>query len=483
MSEREFKGFIPPNKPVDFTQDERKKFSAIPERDGHKSFGPLRSFVKDAMSDHDASLNEVAKAVRLNGTEDSTRIYEVEGRYDDRLTVVTDLHGMNESKIAMLEEVAKRPGEAVILLGDVLGSPKLEELQKLFYNSLTNRAKAYLKEHPRATDQELLATTVKNEKDEEFSMADGFRKVRGYELSLEGKNVEQVQALLGQLAPQDIAADVRRYATYAHYGHYASNLSTEAKQALIADVESNAQALVQSLKKIQAKKVPVMVMQGNWEGALPVDFVPGIDKPVRTPRDQRMFDLQKFFSNNGITFLESLGALETQTMCSVMVPFDISVELGQKVTSPQRAEELEVQVSQLANRVEEARKKGKKIVLISHAVPLFDIHKGSFPDQNQENIDATKGIDKVIVSTQPDNLIYGHLHNKLKNSAGEDMNDNTFNIILAEAGKLILDDGKTRVPGKRIISTYGIASKGFRLGIPKDPKERDKVSPQFTQQV
>lgn len=479
MSEQDqkFIGFITPPEKKTLTPDQIASFQALqgdpanhtPE--GQIEFGALRTFVREAAKANTMTPTEVARSIRLINVDDPLKADEIETRYNERLTVITDLHGMDARKEAMLASVAEHPGEAVTLLGDVLGSPQLDQLQKLFYNSLNNHSKKYLAANPEATDAELLAVQGKNERDEDLTIGEGLKRVRRFERELEGKTSEEIEQELEGMSEHEIANEVRKYAAYVHYGHYASNLSQEAKEALVADVESNAESLIKSLKEIKAKNVPVVMIQGNWEAALPIDFVPGVKEAIRLPREERLFDAKNFFAEHGITYMETLGALETKTMLQVFVPFDISVALGEKGALDG---DLQAQIEGLRAQVDSARQKGKKVVMVSHAVPIYDIHNlhGKAPAQNQENKDATAGIQRIIVATKPDVIMYGHMHGNLKDTDGSDTQNNTFTLVTKEDGSVVLDRDTDSQEGQRSTVTYGRLGETYVLSVPTYSQER-----------
>lgn len=482
-SNEQFQGFVSPkeNGSVTLDQDEAVRLESLPKDDSGKTkLGPLREFVKDSQSTHEASVEEIAFAIRTIDVSDPREIAEIGKKYSESLTIITDLHGMNDAKSSLLNRVAENPGEAVALLGDVLGSPQLDALQKLFYNSLINHAKPFLKNNVDPSYAELLSITGKNELGEEITLREGFKRVRSFERALEGKSPEEIEEEFEKLSDAEIAKEIKEYSKFVHYGHYASNLSEGAKRALVEDVKSNAENLIVPLRKIKDKNIPVVIIQGNWEAALPVDFVPGVEKAIRLPEEQRIFNVSDFFKEKGITYIDTLGTYESKSMIQVFVPFDISVRLGQVSTNAEEESEFKTELQGLKNQVESARKKGKQVVLISHAVPIYDIHslpEGS-PTQNQENIDATAGIQKVILQTIPDHVFYGHMHGKLKDKSGEETDNNMFRIVIGDDGNVVLDDGVSDIEGKRIIATYGRFAEEYRLKVPTRSSAR-KNSPTY----
>lgn len=482
MTEREFKGFIIPSDHKALTPEQQSSFQdfqndpANRTNEGRLGVAGLRSFVREAGRESDMTPSEVARSIRLLNVDDPLKVDEIDARYNECLTVVTDLHGMDAKKEAMLKSVAEHPGEAVTLLGDVLGSPQLDQLQKLFYNSLNNHSKKYLATNPTASDADLLAVTGENERSEQLTVAEGFRRIRVFEGGLEGRSTEEIEQDLERMSESDMASEVRKYSEYVHYGHYASNLSSEAKEALVADVESNAESLIKSLEEIKAKGSPVVVLQGNWEAALPIDFVPRVREAVRLPREDRLFDAREFFAEHGITYIETLGALETKTMLQVFVPFDISVALGQDKGEEQG---LEGQIEGLKAQSDIARQKGKKVVMISHAVPVYEIHNlhGKAPAQNQENKDATAGIQRTIMATKPDVIIYGHMHGNLKDAGGSETQENTFTLVAKEDGSVVVDINPDSQDGHKSAVTYGRMGEAYVLEVPISSSERAASRP------
>src|SRR6266567_5794821 len=178
----------------------------------------------------------------------------------EKIIVVSDLHGAKGEVINRLKAIplqGEHKPAAVILAGDVAGNTDLEELQKPFYNHLTNHTKNDLLKDPNVSvsDNDLLSYRGKKPPYEGYTVKKGFLDLRRKELELEGYAGTEIEDSLAKLSDRDISDTIRKYAKYGHYGHYASNLSEAAVRKLAKGLRENAQALAEPLKVLRDAKV------------------------------------------------------------------------------------------------------------------------------------------------------------------------------------------------------------------------------------
>lgn len=312
---------------------------------------------------------------------------------DNRYLFVSDLHGSTKQFPEIAD--AAQTSEIVFLLGDVIGTQSLADLQKLFYNSVVNPAKKLLLgSNPDASDDELLQFI--NPENKETILA-GYQQLQNYLESLDNQNHHQ-----------DPAADIRQMTEYQHFGHWVGNLPQSIRNVLKHDLDQNAITAVNLMNQLVKNGTLVVVIEGNWDARTPLDFFPG-KKCLPIPISQRSFYFHDTIIkrglniHHGIKYYHQPGVIETSDCFFVIWPFDATV-------TP-------TQVPEIENR------HGKKIVVVSHAQVSWKAVKGD-TSINSENQAIEQNMPMVITDLRADAMVHGHLHQPFPNNVSGYIFDN-----------------------------------------------------------
>ncbi len=330
-----------------------------------------------------------------------------------RILYIGDIHGPDQSLLDGLVEAAKCAPEALIFIGDVVGSRHLVELQRLFYDWLNNHSmNGLFRISPQATDEEILSYTGSTPPEPAFTLKNGFLKLRRYELMLAGHQPEEIAAVISTLSDRDIAAEIRGYAKYVHYGHYVSNLSNQVRENLASGLRESARRLLTSIKMMQERGTQIAIMEGNWDARTPIDYVPGIPAAVPLPVEQRPFHAKRFFQEHGVNLYSSLATLETTGTLQVLLPFDALINFARLPGS---------QLEEVDQQVMKARGLGKCVIVVAHGEPNWQIHHllDKQAEPTGEHVRIIEGLTKALGRIAPDEVVYGHMHTPLVDGEGK----------------------------------------------------------------
>jgi predicted phosphodiesterase len=383
----------------------------------------------------------------------------------ERIIVVSDLHGAKPEVLARLNAIP-RSGEqkpaAVILGGDVVGNPDLEELQKLFYNGVINHARAALSANPSIAATELV-NYVGASAPEGATLKEGFRALRHKEMELEGlsaggltgEKAQRRDVLLQKMDDDEsVASEIRRYTTeYVHYGHYASNLHPDAVKKLADGLRVNAAKLAEPLKKLQESGVQVVINEGNWDPSPPIAFRRGTSDAQRLTAAEQQgstgFSTQKFFEEQGIRYVTGMEVLETETTAMVLLPFDQLVKYADMDLDTIRENEKE----KLAN-IQRARREGRQVIVVQHGEVMWEPHNLTDPNSQPkgEHARIIAGSGKINKILEPDEIVYGHFHGPFVNASGEEQAMNTKYAVVFDAGSPVVIAPQDHAAGQSVVS-------------------------------
>lgn len=360
---------------------------------------------------------------------------EPKGKHE-RIIVVSDLHGAKAEVLQRLNNIpveGDRKPKAVILNGDVVGNPELEELQKLFYNGVVNHARTFIKEKEatgeKVKPEELLSYTGVNPPYDGFTLEEGFMNLRRKELELEGLGEHAVGLTAGQreerdrklhLNPKQIADEILRYAEYVHYGHYVSNLPENAVKKLADGVKDNAILLNIVLKHLKDKDIKVYINEGNWDPSPPFAFKRGGKEAIRLSPDEQQkatgFSAKKFFEEQGVAYVQNMFVFETDTAAVVLLPFDQLVKYAEM-----DKDAVARNTMQWRRKADEARKAGKQVIVVQHGEVAWEPHNLTAPhlEAKGEHEKIIKGSTKINELIKPDEIIHGHFHDPFVDEKGE----------------------------------------------------------------
>lgn len=491
MSEGKFEGWVTPSEKPSLTDAQAARVASLPKvvvrNNRFEEFvGDTQSvstdqeqpkvitspkallrFVRDTATENGVSPWEVIQSIRSYGVEDPDKLKEIDKKYKETIAYVSDIHGGDQDLFYRLAEMAKDPPEVAIFEGDIIGTKSFEDLQRFFYNYLNNHSRnEILKQNPDATDEDILSYGGTKPPEEGFNLRIGFLKLREYELGLAGNTSEEIASQLGQLTNHDIAEEIRRYAKYVHYGHYASNLPTEAKQALADGLEENARKVLEPIKVMQAKGTKVAMIEGNWDARAPIDFVPQIPTAEPLPVEQRLFRAKEFFERNGVLFYNTLTTLDTETTLQILMPFDAITSFGSM--QPEKIDEIKT-------AIEWARRDKKSVVIVSHGQPNWRIHNLTVenPTPTGEHAQVVGGLTKAVAEFRPDEVVYGHLHDVLTDENATKLDPNTkYALKIAEDGQVELVERQDEFSEDQTVASHMQFRRTGELKVPKKDLKR-----------
>jgi len=378
--------------------------------DPRKNISPIRKAINEAAVAHATHPLVVAKELQLAKVDNQLEASTVERARTSRYGYVSDLHGLTDSDFTKLRETLVG-GEftQVFVLGDIGGSEKLTRLQRLFYqggstledNQFANKYKS------------MMAVPNANQDQAVDAVKPGYQNLRAYEIFLEANGklteeqaAEKAKEEIGTLKPEDIKARILKALTHAHYGHYVSDLPDSAIISLQADVEHYYERFLTMAQEIRSRGVDVFVIQGNWDARLPFDFEPNKPTAIPLPQEKRRFNPKEYFKRR-VPYFTSLGTVDSRDAVHIMVPFDAVAGDISETINPDK-------LKSVKQRVEDARKAGKRVVMLAHAVPAWEKHSDKKP--NKEGETTQEGLQKLIGVLAPDDVIYGHEHKARPNA-------------------------------------------------------------------
>lgn len=294
---------------------------------------------------------------------------------------VSDIHGRNlklEIELKKIAQDKESKPKIIFFLGDIVGTEKLDKLQKLFYNGIVNHVRKLLIEKPDATDIEILSLPIGDNK----IVADGGQEIQEF---LFGKtNIDVANNI----------KYIRELAQYVHFGHFVSNLPKEIKAVLQKDMEDNAKIWIDIMTQFTNQGTNVVIIEGNWDARTPLDFYPTTEcKPL--PIKERGFYLKDFLKslNDKVRYFDQVGTIETENEIFVLWPFDSAVEA---TMVPEFDENQET----------------KKIILVSHAQIDWSSVNGDKPMTN-EGRKIQDNMPMTFDDVKADTAVHGHLHDSI----------------------------------------------------------------------
>lgn len=291
--------------------------------------------------------------------------------------IVSDIHGRDaklEAELSVIAQNKQSKPKIVFFIGDIVGTPLLDQLQKLFYNGVYNHMKKLLEVNSNPTNQEILLYKTENEK----TLAEGIVDLWKF---LDGISFFKTDYF-------HMADYAKELAKYVHFGHFVSNLPKEIKMVLQKDMTINAINWINIMTKFTDQGTIVVVNEGNWDARTPLDFYPTEEcKPL--PVKERAFYFKDFLKslNSNILYFDKTDTIETEKEIFVILPFDsaINLDLPKPITTD------------------------KKIILVSHAQIDWTAIKGDTPMTGEGKI-IQKNMKKIMEYLHPDYAIHGHLH-------------------------------------------------------------------------
>ncbi len=362
---------------------------------------------------------------------------EVEVNQVDSVLYVSDLHGDIFETVEALQEIleSNNPDQIneIVFLGDVVGSKDSDRLQRLFYNYFKNNLRNKIQENQASnpefslddlSDEEILTIKFKvedknNELDgEELNLKDGLKKLLQKECDLikDEKTKQKRLDLIDNLSDRQLAIVAKKYFSFKHYGHYVSNLSGEMKEEFANNFYDSFAQLASVCQQLQTLGIKTYFMQGNHEAQPPHTFETGIAEVKPLEFDD---ELEEIASDLEVEYVKDFQIFETENTVQLLLP----------IKAVKRADEDENYIKMIQNQVGDLLLKNpdKKLIISSHVQSNHQKHFGPDSKPNFENEVWIRGLNKILDAVNPDEILYGHVHNKLdgQETASYDLNEKT----------------------------------------------------------
>lgn len=334
---------------------------------------------------------------------------------------IGDIHGSEDKKDFWknIENLTNNDSiKTIIFIGDIGGNKNLAELQRLFYNKLVNHSRLLLKEN---TDySNLINHEINDPILGNFTLKEGF-------LSLKTKELELIGQKLDPLTDAEIIKGIKEYSNYFHFGHYVSNLPESVKLKLAKEIENNLGNIVNIIKKLEKTGKKVIMISGNWDEDLPIDFQANPKEAIILPPNERLISIPQYLNTRGVEMLTDFGNFETEKDCYLLAPYKVTRDLDTENSKWQEIKKITLN----------ARKLGKKIILVTHGEPSWEPFKLNNPlsAPNKEHQLSIKGINKMVLEIEPDQLIHGHIHDDLTGPNNDKWTGDVEYIIRLESGQ------------------------------------------------
>ncbi len=338
------------------------------------------------------------------------------------------VHMANDHILNRLARVADDPPDYLIFTGDVTGSQQLEEFKCLFYNHVYNRARRELgigtSTDQSLSDSELLDYVGDNPPSPGSTLKKGYRALMGYQYLLEGQSPIEANTAASALPDQEIAEGIRRIARdFEYYGPWVKTLPEAVRRGVVATLKLDAEKLVAAVEPMREAGTKVIMVGGNWDNAQNTaenTIGEGIDVSDTIP----------FFREHGIDFHYCIGHQITKYAMLIFPPY---WELARC------SNDTFVRLQNVLRNYDV--RLGSTVIAVAHGAPSWQVH-------NPTAVDAPTGdrktvldtLDKVLAQINPDEVVYGHEHNPLKDIEGRQLPLNTKYLMRADGETVRLVD-------------------------------------------
>jgi hypothetical protein len=243
-------------------------------------------------------------------------------------------------------------------------------------------------------------------------------------------------------SPEAIVEGIRKLCLLSDYGSFSKTLPSGIRQLMADSFSTTSKALLPLIQKLQDLGVAVHMIAGNWDNVPNTAANVGMDT---------VFDAAAFFRSNGVSFHEQITTIETGTTLHLLVPY---WDFWSK-TDPVFPREGQQRFRESLPKIREARSIGKQIIMLAHGQPVWETH---FPGQECKgyNRDVIFNLDVMIDVAQPDEFIYPHQHDPMKDSDGKPLDVNTHYFLhrLEDAGVEVILEGTKPTPETTTLVTY-----------------------------
>jgi len=320
-----------------------------------------------------------------------------------------------------------------------------------------------LTQTPTMSDEELLKYTGLNPPEPGITLRDGYLHLLRYQLELLGYKSEEIDSELTGLTDSEIAQGIRYVASFTYYGEWVATLPNQVRKAILRGLESSAKRLLKPISRIRAQGSEVIIIEGNWDNP----EMTGV-RAIAGEDIAGYFDTRKFFVDQGFQFIDQIAVKETATTLQILLSYNAILNLDE--ISAEKIDELKALASK-------ARENNKPVIVVGHAEPNAQVH--DLPVANPmikgDRARLVKNFGRVIAACRPDEVIYSHQHNPIRDERGVKVDpnakyvlqvvDNETEVQLIEAPEQI---GKT---SGQVVVTYIPLRSIARLAVPyKGPR-------------
>ena len=237
------------------------------------------------------------------------------------------------------------------------------------------------------------------------------------ELKAAGKNDGEIDAALKSkgLGREYLGVKVD---SAKHSGHFISKLAKEHSDTVKGETRQSVGKIISVMEEMREKYgANVHVVLGNVDMRLRHDFKDSFDgkTPIPLNEPERELLVWAELAKNGIPHsAKQFDYIETDETVHVFAPFDA-------ITAPD-FKRLEA-VSKAAKEMRE--RTGKKIVLVPHGVPFYEMHDLATkePKMTGESGVLQENMPKILGMLAPDVVVYGHAHTPRKDAHGNPIPD------------------------------------------------------------
>lgn len=364
----------------------------------------------------------------------------------ERICYVGCVHEVTGEFQTRMDRLKKMKPDRVIFCGDVTGSPELELLKLLFYNHVLNRARQEMligtEREVFISDANLLNYVGKRPPYPRCTMRMGYLDLMHFLFQLEGDSVDEAETRIRNLKDHDIACGIRKLAREnIYFNEWAKKLSRGVKLAIFERFESNAHRFLSIVNDLTNYGVKVAIVGGNWDIPQKIKAIAGDGVEV--------FDNAKFLRSNDVDFADDLSFLSTSCTAHVLIPF--GVVSGER----QRDDDL---LSRIVDWVSSERERNKTVITVVHGEPNLLVHNLVSPDYlltTRHSLSIVHEVGRLLSAIRPDEVVYGHQHNRLVDCEGRLLDKNAKYLLQAQGEdvELVSDSSQFGRDGQ-IVATY-----------------------------
>lgn len=396
----------------------------------------------------------------------------------ERFVYVGCVHETTDDLVERLSALAHNPPDYLIFGGDVTGSHELETFKRLFYNHVYNRARGELgigtpQEVP-LTDCELLAYVGRTPPCPGHTLKDGYEDLMRYQYTLMWYSAEQAQQLVEQLTADQIAHDIRHIARdFIYYGPWVKTLPSPVREEVVRSLHADARKLLIAVQRFQRQGTKIIMVGGNWDNAQNT-------RDNMLGEDIEVFDTIPFFRKHGIDFLDKIGHLWTDNALHVFLPYWSLLDYDETdPRHPFKSDEQTYCFTRALHAMSGARLNNKTVIVVAHAEPSWQVH--NLMSDTKPTGDRNKSINRLcelLAMLQPDEVIYAHQHNLLRDADGRELPANTKYVLQHNPDtsdiNLVTDIAHFGQP-HQIIASYVPYQRLATLTIPMNADPRPKL--------